>query len=53
MTKDWYAWHSDYDQPESTLARRLAEVRQRVSGALDAAPPGPLRALSPPRGSGP
>ncbi|MFD6694144.1 methyltransferase domain-containing protein [Micromonospora aurantiaca (nom. illeg.)] len=46
MTKDWYAWHSDYDQPESALARRLAEVRQRVSDALDAAPPGPLRALS-------
>ncbi|MGY4681991.1 SAM-dependent methyltransferase [Micromonospora aurantiaca (nom. illeg.)] len=46
MTEDWYAWHSDYDQPESALARRLAEVRQRVSDALDAAPPGPLRALS-------
>ncbi|MEU1813299.1 class I SAM-dependent methyltransferase [Micromonospora aurantiaca (nom. illeg.)] len=46
MTKDWYAWHSDYDQPESALARRLDEVRQRVSAALDAAPPGPLRALS-------
>ncbi|WP_174533594.1 methyltransferase domain-containing protein [Micromonospora chalcea] len=46
MTKDWYAWHRDYDQPESALARRLAEVRQRVADALDAAPPGPLRALS-------
>ena len=46
MTKDWYAWHRDYDQPESALARRLAEVRQRVAEALDAAPPGPLRALS-------
>ncbi|MEH0823336.1 MULTISPECIES: class I SAM-dependent methyltransferase [Micromonospora] len=46
MTKDWYAWHRDYDQPESALARRLAEVRRRVSDALDAAPPGPLRALS-------
>ncbi|MEU4436901.1 MULTISPECIES: methyltransferase [Micromonospora] len=46
MTKDWYAWHRDYDQPESALARRLAEVRQRVADALDAARPGPLRALS-------
>ncbi|MFI7250941.1 methyltransferase domain-containing protein [Micromonospora chalcea] len=46
MTKDWYAWHRDYDQPESALARRLAEVRQRVADALDAASPGPLRALS-------
>ncbi|MBQ1042383.1 MULTISPECIES: methyltransferase domain-containing protein [unclassified Micromonospora] len=46
MTKDWYAWHRDYDQPESALARRLDEVQQRVAEALDAAPPGPLRALS-------
>ncbi|MGC4895715.1 class I SAM-dependent methyltransferase [Micromonospora sp. DT31] len=46
MTKDWYAWHLDYDQPESALARRLAEVRRRVVEALDAAPPGPLRVLS-------
>ncbi|MET8833695.1 SAM-dependent methyltransferase [Micromonospora sp. NPDC004540] len=46
MTKDWYAWHTDYDQPDSSLSRRLAEVRDRIAEALDTAPPGPLRAIS-------
>ena len=27
MTKDWYNWHADYDDPDSPLSRRLAEVR--------------------------
>ncbi|MCW3845318.1 class I SAM-dependent methyltransferase [Micromonospora yasonensis] len=44
--KDWYAWHADYDQPESALSRRVAEVRYRIREALDQAPPGPLRAIS-------
>ncbi|MFD2764520.1 class I SAM-dependent methyltransferase [Micromonospora eburnea] len=46
MTRDWYAWHADYEQPGSALSRRLAEVRVRVREALDAAPAGPLRAIS-------
>ncbi|MER7332496.1 MULTISPECIES: class I SAM-dependent methyltransferase [unclassified Micromonospora] len=46
MTRDWYAWHDDYEDPGSALSRRLAEVRLRVAQALDAAPPGPLRAVS-------
>ncbi|MEU4640691.1 class I SAM-dependent methyltransferase [Micromonospora sp. NPDC023814] len=46
MTRDWYAWHDDYEEPGSALSRRLAEVRLRVGQALDAAPPGPLRAVS-------
>ncbi|WBB81935.1 class I SAM-dependent methyltransferase family protein [Micromonospora sp. WMMD882] len=46
MVPDWYAWHTDYDQPESALSRRLAEVRRQVGAALDRAPAGPLRALS-------
>ncbi|MFJ8577545.1 SAM-dependent methyltransferase [Micromonospora sp. NPDC093277] len=46
MTKDWYAWHADYEQPGSALSRRLAEVRVRIREALDAAPSGPLRAIS-------
>lgn len=46
VTKDWYAWHADYDQPESALSRRLAEVRLGIREALDRAPAGPLRAIS-------
>ena len=46
MTKDWLDWHRDYDQPDSALSRRLDEVRHRIFEALDAAPPGPLRAVS-------
>ncbi|WDZ87450.1 class I SAM-dependent methyltransferase [Micromonospora cathayae] len=46
MARDWYAWHADYDHPDSALARRLAEVRRQVGAALDRAPAGPLRAVS-------
>ncbi|MCM0675037.1 class I SAM-dependent methyltransferase [Micromonospora phytophila] len=46
MTRDWYAWHDDYDDPESALSRRLAEVRRLVRESLDEAPPGRLRVLS-------
>ncbi|MFE9690470.1 methyltransferase [Micromonospora sp. NPDC005806] len=46
MTKDWYAWHADYDQPDSALSRRVAELRDRIAEALDAAPAGPLRVIS-------
>ncbi|MER7456153.1 class I SAM-dependent methyltransferase [Micromonospora sp. NPDC126480] len=46
MTKDWYGWHADYDDPDSALSRRLGEVRRRVADALDQAPSGPLRAIS-------
>jgi hypothetical protein len=44
--RDWHAWHDAYDDPGSSLAQRLAVVRARIAGALDAAPPGPLRAIS-------
>jgi len=43
--RDWRAWHDAYDDPGSSLARRLAAVQARIAGALDAAPPGPLRAV--------
>ncbi|GAA2126860.1 SAM-dependent methyltransferase [Actinomadura napierensis] len=43
---DWRAWHGAYDDPESSLARRLATVRERIREVLDAAPSGPLRAVS-------
>ena len=44
--RDWRAWHDAYDDPGSSLARRLAVVQARIAAALDAAPPGPLRAIS-------
>ena len=43
---DWHAWHDDYDKPGTPLARRLAAVQDRIRVALDAAPPGPLHAIS-------
>jgi hypothetical protein len=43
---DWLSWHDDYDQPGSSLARRLAAVQDRIRIALDTAPPGPLRVVS-------
>ncbi len=45
--RDWRAWHDAYDDPGSSLAQRLVVVVQaRVAAVLDAAPPGPLRAVS-------
>lgn len=43
---DWGAWHEDYDKPGTPLARRLAAVQDQIRVALDAAPPGPLPAIS-------
>jgi hypothetical protein len=39
-------WHAQYDQPDSTLARRLAAVQDRIRVVLDGAPPGPIQAIS-------
>ena len=44
--RDWYTWHHDYDEPGTALARRLAAVQDQIGTALDAAPPGPLHAIS-------
>jgi hypothetical protein len=44
--RDWLAWHEAYDDPSSSLSMRLRVVRGHLSGALDAAPPGPVRLLS-------
>lgn len=35
--KDWRQWHSAYDDPESSLSRRLDVVRARLAQALDMA----------------
>lgn len=35
--KDWLAWHEAYDDPSSSLVRRLEVVRRRLGMVLDAA----------------
>ena len=42
---DWAAWHSEYDEPESRLARRLRVVREQLRRALDERT-GPVRLIS-------
>ncbi|MCO1657914.1 hypothetical protein [Pseudonocardia humida] len=46
MTSDWAAWHAHYDDPDSSLSQRLAEVRRQIAVALDRAAPGPISLLS-------
>lgn len=43
---DWVAWHAGYDDPGSSLSRRLAVVQRRLGQALDRLPPGAARLLS-------
>jgi len=43
---DWVDWHRAYADPASPLHRRLQLVQAHIRAALDAAPPGPLRAIS-------
>ncbi len=43
---DWVAWHHSYDDPASSLPRRLEVVRRRVSDALDLVPAARPRLLS-------
>jgi len=45
MTRDWHAWHRQYDDPESSLSLRLEEVRLQLATVLEQAS-GPLRLLS-------
>jgi hypothetical protein len=46
VEQDWDRWHDSYDDPDSTLSRRLVVVRARIRDAIDAAPPGPIRVVS-------
>jgi hypothetical protein len=44
---DWKKWHAGYDDPESSLPRRLTVVRRRISETLLAHPvTAPMRILS-------
>jgi hypothetical protein len=42
----WLHWHTAYDDPTSAQTRRLRLVQEQIRGALDSAPPGPVRVLS-------
>lgn len=46
IDQDWLAWHERYEEPGSRLARRLVVVQDRITRALDAAPPGQINVLS-------
>jgi ubiquinone/menaquinone biosynthesis C-methylase UbiE len=47
VSRDWQAWHRDYDDPSSSLSRRLVEVRSRLAGLLADLPSArPVRLLS-------
>ncbi|MEJ3742232.1 hypothetical protein WEI85_02880 [Actinomycetes bacterium KLBMP 9797] len=43
---DWADWHAQYDDPQSTLPRRLIAVQSQIRAFLDERPPGPLRMVS-------
>jgi hypothetical protein len=44
--RDWVAWHQDYDDPESSLAIRLALVQSHLADALARAPGGRVSLVS-------
>ena len=44
--RDWVAWHRGYDEPDSTLARRLAAVQGRIRDAVTSRPAGSIRIVS-------
>jgi hypothetical protein len=44
--RDWLEWHDYYDQPGSSLRRRLLAVQDQIRRALDRCAPGPVRAVS-------
>jgi predicted RNA methylase len=44
--RDWQQWHHSYEDPSSSLSRRLAVVRRHVSDVLQRPRDTPIRALS-------
>jgi hypothetical protein len=45
-SRDWHEWHRPYDDPGSSLARRLVIVQRFVRAAIDRLAPGPVRVIS-------
>jgi hypothetical protein len=46
MTTHWQDWHRGYDDPDSSLSRRLVAVQAALREALDVAAAGPVALLS-------
>jgi hypothetical protein len=46
VSPDWHAWHRAYDDGASALSLRLGIVQRCIADALDAAPAGPVTAIS-------
>jgi hypothetical protein len=44
--RDWKTWHHGYADPDSDLSHRLVHVQRRLTDALNAVPPGPIRLIS-------
>lgn len=44
--RDWNEWHAHYDDPRSSLSRRLEVVREQLAAILDRRGPVPTRVLS-------
>jgi hypothetical protein len=44
--RDWLAWHHPYDDPSSSLSRRLEVVQRHLAAALDRCEDGPISMLS-------
>jgi hypothetical protein len=42
---DWRAWHEDYTNPDSALARRLTVVQAQIRATLDRVASGPVQAI--------
>ena len=42
----WIRWHEGYEDPASSLSRRLSIVQKRLGHLLDQAPDGPIRLIS-------
>ncbi|HUR78426.1 MAG TPA: hypothetical protein VMZ22_10795 [Acidimicrobiales bacterium] len=49
---DWIAWHAEYEDPDSRLSLRVAEVRAQLGAAIDRMPDGPVRIISACAGEG-
>ena len=46
VVRDWVAWHGEYDDPDSSLSRRLDRVAWHLRWALDEARAGQIRLVS-------